>query len=107
MLAEISVFPLDKGACGLSQFVAQSIKIIEESGLDFEIHAMGTLIEGPSDKVFEVIQKCHSNMALQSDRVVTQIKIDDRKGASGTIRGKVRSVEEKLGKEFSQGTDRN
>ncbi len=105
MLAEFSAFPLDKGARGLSRFVAQSIKIIEESGLDFEIHAMGTLIEGPSDKVFEVIQKCHEKMISQSDRVVTQIRIDDRKGASGTIKGKVRSVEEKLGKELPKGTD--
>jgi uncharacterized protein (TIGR00106 family) len=81
------------------------MKIIEESGLDFEIHAMGTLIEGPSDKVFEVIQKCHEKMISQSDRVVTQIRIDDRKGASGTIKGKVRSVEEKLGKELPKGSD--
>ena len=103
MLAEISVFPLDKGARGLSRFVAQSIKIIEQSGLDFEVHAMGTLIEGPSDKIFEVIRECHENMISQSDRVVTQIKIDDRKGVSGTIRTKVRSVEEKVGKELPKG----
>ena len=105
MLAEFSAFPLDKGARGLSRFVAQSMKIIEERGLDFEIHAMGTLIEGTSDKVFEVIQKCHEKMISQSDRVVTQIRIDDRKGASGTIKGKVRSVEEHLGKELPKGSD--
>ncbi|MFH0959061.1 MAG: MTH1187 family thiamine-binding protein [Pseudomonadota bacterium] len=105
MLAEFSVVPLDKGARGLSRFVAESIKIIEESGLDFEIHAMGTLIEGPSEKVFQVIQKCHENLISQSDRVVTQIKIDDRKGASGTIKGKVRSVEEKFGKELPKSED--
>jgi len=103
MLAEISVFPLDKGSKGLSRFVAQSINIIEESGLDFEIHAMGTLIEGPSDKVFEVIRKCHENMASQSDRVVTYVKIDDRKGFSGTIRNKVKSVEKVVGKELPKG----
>jgi uncharacterized protein YqgV (UPF0045/DUF77 family) len=44
-------------------------------------------------------------MISQSDRVVTQIRIDDRKGASGTIKGKVRSVEEKLEKELPKGTD--
>ena len=72
---------------------------------DFEIHAMGTLIEGPSEKVFEVIQKCHEKMISQSDRVVTQIRIDDRKGPSGTIKSKVRSVEEHLGKELPKGSD--
>jgi uncharacterized protein (TIGR00106 family) len=103
MLAEISVFPLDKGGKGLSRFVAQSMRIIEESGLDFEIHAMGTLIEGPTDKVFEVIRRCHENMINQSDRVATYVKIDDRKGVSGTIKNKVKSVEEKFGKELPKG----
>lgn len=97
MLAELSVFPLDKGGKGLSIFVARSIKIIEESGLDYEVHALGTLIEGPKDKVFEVIRKCHDHMAEDCDRVVTTVKIDDRKGATGTLRAKVASVEQKLG----------
>ncbi len=96
MLAELSVFPLDKGESGLSKYVAESIKIIEESGLDYEIHAMGTLIEGPADKVFEVIKKCHDNMASKCERVVTNVKIDDRRGAHGCIKRKVDSVLQKL-----------
>jgi uncharacterized protein (TIGR00106 family) len=96
MLAELSVFPLDKGDSGLSRYVAESIKIIQESGLDYEIHAMGTLIEGPSDKVFEVIKKCHDNMASKCQRVVTNVKIDDRRGAEGSIKRKVESVRAKL-----------
>jgi uncharacterized protein (TIGR00106 family) len=100
MLAELSVAPMDKGAEGLSVYVAEAIRIIHESGLDYEIHAMGTLIEGPSDKVFEVIRRCHEAVAEKSERVVTSIKIDDRKGRRGAIRGKVKSVEEKLGTGF-------
>ncbi len=103
MLAEISVFPLDKGGSGLSFFVAQSMKIIEESGLDYEIHAMGTLIEGPGDLVFDVIRKCHENMRSQSDRVVTYVKIDDKKGAIGLIRSKIESVEGKIGHALNKG----
>jgi uncharacterized protein (TIGR00106 family) len=97
MLAELSVFPLDKGGQGLSRYVADSIKIIEESGLDYEIHALGTLIEGPSDKVFDVIRKCHDNMRSQCDRVMTTVRIDDRKGVTSAIRSKVTSVEKKIG----------
>jgi uncharacterized protein (TIGR00106 family) len=99
MLAELSVVPLDKGHKGLSRYVAESIKIIEESGLDYEIHAMGTLIEGPSEKVFEVIRRCHENMTRHSDRVVTTVKIDDKKGAQGALTTKVKSVKSKLGNE--------
>lgn len=96
MLAEISVFPLDKGDSGLSAYVAESIEIIKASGLDYEIHAMGTLIEGPSDVVFDVIKRCHENMASKCRRVVTNVKIDDRKGTEGSIKKKVASVREKL-----------
>ena len=46
MLAEISVFPLDKGGEGLSRYVAEAVRAIESSGLDFEVHALGTLIGG-------------------------------------------------------------
>lgn len=96
MLAELSVFPLDKGGEGLSRYVAQSIQIIKDSGVDYEMHAMGTLIEGPADVVFELIRKCHENMAAQCERVVTNVKIDDRKGFSGAIKKKVASVEDEL-----------
>ncbi|MGD9817669.1 MAG: MTH1187 family thiamine-binding protein [Desulfomonilaceae bacterium] len=103
MLAELSVFPLDKGGSNLSQFVAQSLKIIEDSGLAYEIHAMGTLIEGPADLVFEVIRKCHDNMLNHSDRVVTYVKIDDKKGRVGAIKGKVESVESRIGYKLNKG----
>jgi uncharacterized protein (TIGR00106 family) len=103
MLAEFSVVPLDKGAEGLSRYVAKSLEIIQTSGLDYEIHAMGTLVEGPSEEVWAVIRKCHDNMALMSGRVVTTIKIDDRKGASGRIKGKVKAVEDKIGPQLHKG----
>jgi uncharacterized protein (TIGR00106 family) len=103
MLAEFSVFPIDKGAEGLSKYVAESMELIEASGLDYEVHAMGTLVEGPADEIFALIRKCHDNMLRHGDRVITNIKIDDRKDAKNRIKGKVRSVEEKLGRELPKG----
>ncbi len=103
MLAEFSVFPLDKGTEGLSTYVAESMEIIADSGLDYEVHAMGTLIEGSADQVFDVIRKCHDNMLRHGNRVMTTVKIDDRKGVSDRIKGKVKSVEDKLGRELSKG----
>jgi uncharacterized protein (TIGR00106 family) len=96
MLAEISVYPLDKGGSGLSRYVAGSIKIIKDSGLAYEMHALGTLVEGPPDAVFDLIRLLHADMAQHSDRVAMNIKIDDKKGATNLIREKVQSVEEKL-----------
>ncbi len=96
MLAEISVYPLDKGGSGLSVYVAQSIKIIQQSGLDYEMHALGTLVEGPADAIFDLARKLYFNMASQSDRVAMNIKIDDKRGVTGLLKKKVKAVTDKL-----------
>jgi uncharacterized protein (TIGR00106 family) len=100
MLADFTIFPVDQGGAGLSRFMCGLVEIVEESGLDHTMHAMGTLIEGPSDKVFDVIRKCHESLAAQCGRVFTIVKIDDRKGAVGLMTKKVESVEQKLGRQI-------
>ncbi len=96
MLVEFSITPIDKEGKNLSEFIAKTINIIKESGLQYELHAMGTLVEGDAGEVFELIKKCHLNMTRFSGRVSTSIKIDDRKGATGRLKGKVASVENRL-----------
>ncbi len=96
MIVEFSIIPIDKEGKSLSEYIAKTINIIKKSGLQYELHAMGTLVEGDAEEVFELIKKCHLNMTRFSDRVSTSIKIDDRKGATGRLKGKVASVENKL-----------
>ena len=96
MLVEFSITPIDKEGKSLSEYIAKTINIIKKSGLQYELHAMGTLVEGDAEEVFDLIKKCHLNMTRFSDRVSTSIKIDDRKGATGRLKGKVASVENKL-----------
>ena len=45
VLLEFSMSPLGKGD-SVSDYVARSLQIIDESGLAYELHAMGTIIEG-------------------------------------------------------------
>ena len=45
VLLEFSMFPLDKGE-SVSQYVARSVDIIDRSGLAYQTHAMGTVVEG-------------------------------------------------------------
>ena len=96
MLVEFSITPIDKEGKSLSEYIAKTINIIKKSGLQYELHAMGTLVEGDAEEVFDLIKKCHLNMTRFSDRVSTSIKIDDRKGAIRRLKGKVASVENKL-----------
>lgn len=96
MLAEFSIVPLDKGDSHLSVWVAHIIRIVRDSGLDYQLTSMGTIVEGETNDVFDLIKRCHCEMVSLSDRVSTSIKVDDRKNVFGRLRGKVQSVEEKL-----------
>ena len=94
MIAIFSVVPTAAGE-SLSPYVAKIIEEVDKSGLDYRLTAMGTIIEGPWDKVMATIKTCHNLMRRHSARVLTSITIDDRKGASKRISGKVESVLEK------------
>ena len=97
MLAEFSVVPVGKGE-GLSQYVSQIIKMIDESGLEYRLNPMGTVVEGEWDEVLDLIKRCHHKMRQFSTRVITNVSIDDREGAVGRITGKIESVEKALGR---------
>ena len=97
VLLEFSMFPLDKGD-SLSQYVARSIDIIDRSGLAYQTHAMGTVLEGEIDQVLDVVRRCYEAMAVDCNRIECSIKIDARRGASGRLQSKIASVEEKLGR---------
>ena len=99
VLLEFSMAPLEKGA-SVGEYVARSLKIIAESGLDYRLHAMGTIVVGELDQVLAVLQKCFDAMAADCDRITCAAKIDYRRGASGRLETKVTSVEEKLGRKL-------
>ncbi len=101
MLAEFTIVPLDKGE-SLSEYVSQVLELVDESGLEYRLTPMGTVVEGDWDEVMGLIKRCHQHMRKHSRRVSTSIKIDDREGAVGRLSGKIRSVEMKLGKELKK-----
>lgn len=97
VLLEFSMFPLDKGE-SLSHYVTRSIDIVDRSGLAYQTHAMGTLLEGDIDQVLDVVRRCYEAMATDCDRIECSMKIDARKGGPGRLHSKVASVEGKLGR---------
>jgi uncharacterized protein (TIGR00106 family) len=99
MLVEFSVVPIGMGE-SVSQYVAECMKIVEDSGLRYKINPMGTVVEGEYEEVMALVRRCHTKVIEMCPRVITTIKIDDRKGAKGTIDKKVQSVEQKLGKKL-------
>ncbi|MCD5415618.1 MTH1187 family thiamine-binding protein [Candidatus Bipolaricaulota bacterium] len=100
MIVDFAIFPIGEGE-SLSSFVADAFKIIEESGLPYEHHSMGTNLEGDWDEVMSVIKACRDRMLEQSNRVSIAIKIDDRQGAKDRIRRKVASAKAKMNEPIS------
>jgi uncharacterized protein (TIGR00106 family) len=97
MIVEFSVVPIGRGEA-LGEFVAGIIDIVDKSGLPYKLTAMGTIVEGDWDEVFALIRMCHETMRGRASRVTTHITIDDRDRVSGRIEGKIRDVEDALGR---------
>ena len=101
MLVEFSVYPVGVGA-SLSAYVARSMELIAQSGLPYKACPMGTVVEGEWDEIFALIKKCRDAVAVDTDRVIVNVKVDDRKGATGRLDGKIASVEKRLGRELNK-----
>jgi len=96
-LVEFSMIPLDKGS-SFSKYVARSLDIIDSSGLDYRLTPMGTIVEGEFDELQALIGKCFHALEEVSDRISLTAKFDSRKGRDGRLQGKIRSVEQKIGR---------
>ncbi len=99
-MIDISVVPVGTQSPSVSRFVAGAVKILQkEPGIKYELTAMNTIIEGDLDKLLALARRMH-NSAFEAgaQRVVTTIRIDDRRDKPLTIEGKVRAVKEKLGR---------
>lgn len=100
ILLELSMTPLDKGE-SVSEFVSRSLKIIDKSGLPYRLNPMGTVIEGDFDEVMGIVKACYERMAQDCNRITATISMDYRKGKSGRLESKIKSVEKKVGRKLS------
>jgi uncharacterized protein (TIGR00106 family) len=99
-MIDISVVPVGTKTPSVSEYVAGAVRILQkEPGIRYELTAMNTIIEGDLDKLLALAQRMHrSAFDAGARRVVTTIRIDERRDKPLTIEGKIRAVKEKLGK---------
>jgi len=98
-IMEISVVPLGSETLSLSEYVADSIKVLKQNkSVTYQLTSMGTIVEADTvEELFDAASAMHN--AVFSDkiqRVVTTIKIDDRRDKRLSMDGKVKSVNQKL-----------
>jgi len=96
-ILEISVVPLGTSGTSLSSYVADCVRILEEEKVKYELSAMGTNIEGDLKDLMRIALRMHE-VPFRSGalRVVTTLKIDDRRDKKGTLSGKKQAVQKKL-----------
>jgi uncharacterized protein (TIGR00106 family) len=102
-IVEVSVVPVGTKTPSLSQHVARVLRVLrDKESIKYELMPMGTIIEGDLKQVFSIVQEMHqAAFAEEALRVVTTIRIDERRDKFLTMESKVRGVEEKL-KEVGQ-----
>lgn len=72
-LISIQIIPKAENVIPL---VDEAIKIIDESGVKYEVHPLETTMEGEMTELFAVIEKLNVRMIeLGSPNVISQVKI--------------------------------
>ncbi len=93
VIAEIRVSPTGVGP-SLSRYVAAGIRVLDETkDITYQLTAMGTIIQAPKARIFELVSKMSEAIFnMGAVRVSTQIFIDERRDKKATIESKVKAV---------------
>ena len=98
-IMEIAIVPLGTKTPSVSKYIASSIRVLKKKkGIKYKLTSMGTIVEADSvERLLGIASKMH-NKVLNSGikRVVTTIKIDDRRDKKLTVARKIKSVKKKL-----------
>jgi len=96
-ILEISVVPIGTKNTSLSSYVAECLQILKKEKVRYELTSMGTNIEGDLRDLLTIALKMHETTFRKgAARVLTTLKIDDRRDKKGTLSGKKRAVKSKL-----------
>jgi uncharacterized protein (TIGR00106 family) len=95
-IMEVSVIPIGVGP-SVSSYVTDCIRVLKKAKVSYELTAMGTNVEGNLNDLIRLALKMHQvPFSRGAQRVVTTIKIDDRRDKKISIAGKKRAVQRKL-----------
>jgi uncharacterized protein (TIGR00106 family) len=98
VLLDLSIFPVDQGG-GVSAFVAPVIAMIRDSGHDYRLSPMGTVVETETlPEALALVERAYAILeGMGCGRVYATAKLDIRQDQSGRLSGKVESVRRIIG----------
>lgn len=97
VLMQFAMFPTDKGASA-SPYVSRVIAMIRESGLPYQLSAMGTIVETETlSEAQAIVAKAYDLLSNDCTRVYCTVTFDIRDGKSGRMTEKIAAIEDKIG----------
>ena len=100
--ADLTVITVGReGASGGDVMAEIHRRLERQDAVRFQMHAMGTSLEGTTEDILAVVAELHAVPFEQGvPRVYTVLKLDERRDRpEQTLDDKVRAVEERLGAE--------
>ena len=95
VLVAVAIAPFGQGE-ELSEYVAQAVKVIRDSGLPNRTYSMFTEIEGQWDEVMKVVKDATFVLAQAGIRTEVVLKADVRPGFENMMDAKVAKVDDIL-----------
>ncbi|KAJ5584197.1 uncharacterized protein N7459_003997 [Penicillium hispanicum] len=96
----IPTLQIGTASASVSAQIADVQRLIEQSGVKYVMHSAGTTLEGPWDRVLQVIGQAHTLLHQQGIvRIQTDIRAGSRTDKEQSFEDKVNKVRELLGKE--------
>ena len=94
IISQLSIAPVGEGT-SLSKYVKIVIDVLEKNDIKFKTNDMATVIETENLKtLFRVVEEAHKAVIdTGAKRVITELKIDDRKDKEVIIGTKVKSIQ--------------
>ncbi|KEA62991.1 protein of unknown function DUF77 [Marinobacterium lacunae] len=96
VMIDLCVIPLGVGV-SVSDYVTACQRVLEDAGLEHQMHAYGTNIEGDWDEVMAAVKRCHEVVhEMGAPRISSSMRLGTRTDREQSMDDKIQSVTAKL-----------
>lgn len=96
VMIDLCVIPVGVGV-SVSDYVTACQRVLEEAGLEHQLHAYGTNIAGDWDEVMAAVKRCHEVVhEMGASRISSSMRLGTRTDREQGIQDKIQSVTDKL-----------
>lgn len=103
VMIDLCVIPIGVGV-SVSEYVTACQRVLEDAGLEYQLHAYGTNIEGDWDDVMAAVKRCHEVVhEMGAPRISSSMRLGTRIDREQSIQDKIQSVVDRLANDSAPG----